>query len=57
MTSQQFYSPEGQKLTALEYKKTRLLDKNGYTKGVAKISERIEKQKAIIEKLYPSQKN
>ena len=56
MTAQQFYSLEGQKLSQLEHKYTTLLNKQGYySKGVAQLSNRIMKQKKLVEKLYPTQ--
>ena len=54
MTAQQFYSEEGQKLNQLESQYKELLNRQGYySKGVAKLSARIEKQKEIVEKFKP----
>ncbi len=54
MTSQQFYSTEGQKLMQLEHQKERMLNRaGGYTKGVAKIADRIFKLQEKIKLLYP----
>ena len=55
MTAKQFYSEEGQKLSQLEHKYNTLLNKQGYySKGVAKLSNQIVKQKELLEKLYPN---
>lgn len=52
MTAKQFYSEEGQKLQSLEYEKDQMLNKQGYySKGVARLGERIEKLKNKIEKI------
>jgi hypothetical protein len=58
MTAKQFNSPEGQKLRELQYKHDALLKKQGYySKGVAKLSDRIRKQAELVERLYPEADN
>ena len=54
MTAKQFYSEEGAELMQLEYKHRQMLNKNGYTKGVGKLMERIVKKREKLEKLYPA---
>ena len=57
MTAQQFNSEQGQKLTQLEYQVRAMLNRQGYySKGVAKLYDRIRKHQELVEKLYPETK-
>ncbi len=54
LTAKQFYSEDGQKLQSLQHQHDSLLNRQGYySKGVAKLGDRIEKLKEKIKAQQP----